>query len=227
MHSGEALQLASSCRPRCRGQTPRPDVLQLQRYTQTRGLTPAPNSVSLAAAIPLEGMRRSRALGPAPDDLLTSYPGLGARAPCSVASAPARALVWSAHRPWPSTDFGFATSGPRVGAWMVCPPARRGIRTAALGSCVEMRVQEHRASHLRGARRQTHLAAPVMLRMPTSSTQKIYPRPLLRTGIGVRPFDTVIPGLVPGIQPSVCSIDLRRGDTGQRAARERAPDSRE
>jgi len=66
---------------------------------------------------------------------LTSYPGLGARAPCSVASAPARALVWSAHRPWPSTDFGFAASGPRAGAWMVCPPTRRGFRTAAPGSC--------------------------------------------------------------------------------------------
>jgi len=66
---------------------------------------------------------------------LTSYPGLGARAPCSVASAPARALVWSAHRPWPSADFGFATSGPRAGAWMVCPPTSWGIRTAAPGSC--------------------------------------------------------------------------------------------
>jgi hypothetical protein len=80
----------------------------------------------------------------APDDLLTSYPGLGARAPCSVASAPARALARSAHRPWPSTDFGFATSGPRVDAWMVCPPARRGIRTAAPGSCAEGRFQDRR-----------------------------------------------------------------------------------
>jgi len=31
--------------------------------------------------------------------------------------------------------LGIATSGPHIGAWMVCPPARRGLRTAAPGSC--------------------------------------------------------------------------------------------
>ena len=105
----------------------------------------APNSVSLAAAVPLEGWgEEEQGARAAPDDLLTSYPGLGARAPCSAASAPARALVWSAHRPWPSTDFGIAASGPRVGAWMVCPPARLGLRTAAPGSCAEGRFQDRR-----------------------------------------------------------------------------------
>ena len=120
----------------------------------------APNSVSLAAVRSARGFgRRSRALGPAPDDLLTSYPGLGARAPCSVASAPARALVWSAHRPWPSADFGFAASGPRAGAWMVCPPTRRGIRTAAPGSCAEGRFQDRRRL-ISEARAEKHISQP-------------------------------------------------------------------
>ena len=49
---------------------------------------------------------------------------------------------------WPgrSTDpgccrtSGLAASGPRVGAWMVCPPTRRGFRTAAPGSCAGRRL---------------------------------------------------------------------------------------
>jgi hypothetical protein len=38
----------------------------------------------------------------------------------------------------------FSASGPRIGAWMVCPPTRRGIRTAAPGSCAERRFQDRR-----------------------------------------------------------------------------------
>ena len=140
----------------CRGQTPRA-VAGVRPLASTFAATTSrvaegsdpytANTVSLAAAIPLEGLvwgEEEQGARAAPDDLLTSYPGLGAKAPCSVASAPARALVWSAHRPWPYADFGFAASGSRVDAWMVCPPARRGIRTAALGSCAEGRFQDRR-----------------------------------------------------------------------------------
>src|SRR5262245_52693000 len=65
---------------------------------------------------------------------------------------------------------------------MVCPPARRELRTAAPGSCAEGRFQDRRASHLRGATRQPHPAAPVMLRALTSSTRKTYPRRLRSMG---------------------------------------------
>src|SRR4029453_7809548 len=110
-----------------------------------RGLTPTqPTPLASQRPFRSRGWEEEQGARAAPDDLLTSYPGLGARAPCSVASAPARALVWSAPRPWPSTDFGFSASGPRIGAWMVCPPARRGIRTAAPGSCAEGRFQDRR-----------------------------------------------------------------------------------
>ena len=46
--------------------------------------------------------------------------------------------------PGRTRTLGIATSGPRIGAWMVCPPARRGIRTAAPGSCAEGRFQDRR-----------------------------------------------------------------------------------
>ena len=105
----------------------------------------APSGSTFAPRAPLRWrLEEEQGARAAPDDLLTSYPGLGARAPCSAASAPARALARSAHRPWPSTDFGIAASGPRIGAWMVCPPARRGIRTTAPGSCAEGRFQDRR-----------------------------------------------------------------------------------
>src|SRR4026207_2181823 len=93
-----------------------------------RGLTPSqPTPLASQRSFPLEGWgEEEQGARPAADDLLTSYPGLGAKAPGSVASAPARALVWSAHRPWPYADFGFAASGPRLGASAVSAPARPG-----------------------------------------------------------------------------------------------------
>jgi len=60
--------------------------------------------------------------------------------------------------------FGIAASGPRVGAWMVCPPARRGLRTAAPGSCAERRFQDRRrlVSEARALRHRTPSASCVV-----------------------------------------------------------------
>jgi hypothetical protein len=66
--------------------------------------------------------------------------------------------------------LGIATSGPRVGAWMVCPPTRRGIRTAAPGSCAERRFQDRRRL-ISEARADNHISqAP-------SCSGSIHPQP--------------------------------------------------
>src|SRR5262245_33296261 len=70
------------------------------------------------------------------------------RAPCSAASAPARALVWSAHRPWPYADTrhrhirtphwrldGLSTMpGEGCGLRPPAPVLRGGSRIAAISS---------------------------------------------------------------------------------------------
>ena len=127
LSSSSKCSLPAGVRPLAplQGSDPSSQRLQLQRCAESRGLAPL-RPTALASQRPFRSRvglgEEEQGARAAPDDLLTSYPGLGARAPCSVASAPARALVWSAHRPWPSADFGFAASGPRAGAWMVCPP---------------------------------------------------------------------------------------------------------
>jgi hypothetical protein len=85
--------------------------------------------------------------------------------------------------PGRTRTLGIATSGPRVDAWMVCPPARRGIRTTAPGSCAEGRFQDRRRL-ISEARAENHISPPpVMLRMLTSSIPKTCPRPFLRRRI--------------------------------------------
>ena len=144
-----------------------------------------PNTNSLAAAIPLEGLgRRSRALGAAPDDLLTSYPGTGRKSALlgRVRTCQSACLVSTPTSGRPRTSAS-PHPGPALTLGWSVHHARRGIRTTAPGSCAEGRFQDRRASHLRGTRRKPHPAAPVMLRLLTSSTPKTYPRPFLRTGI--------------------------------------------
>src|SRR5262245_473329 len=70
------------------------------------------------------------------------------RAPCSAASAPARALAWSDHRPWPYADIrhrhiqtprwrldGLSTMPGEVSElWPPAPVLRGGSRIAAVSS---------------------------------------------------------------------------------------------
>ena len=54
---------------------------------------------------------------------------------------------------WPSTDFGFAASGPRIEAWMVCPPCQARYPDYGPRPVLRGGLQCRRASHLRGTRR--------------------------------------------------------------------------
>ena len=122
----------------------------------------------------------------APDDLLTSYPGLGAKAPCSVASAPARALVWSAHRPWPSTDTRHRHI--RTPHWRLdgLSTSQARLRTAAPGSCAERRFQDRRrlVSEARALRHRTPSASCVVR---LQHEPRILSPPSIPSGFDARP----------------------------------------
>src|SRR5262245_44074528 len=89
------------------------------------GSDPLPAAIA-SQRVPLEGWgRRSRAPRLAPDDLLTSYPGTGRK------ERPARPrphlpgrLLGQLTDPGRTRTLGIAASGPRIGAWMVCPPCQ-------------------------------------------------------------------------------------------------------
>src|SRR5262245_55675147 len=113
----------------CRGQTPR----SAQRCIGTRrgeGSDPfaRPTAIASQRTIPLEGWgegEEEQGTRAAPDDLLTSYPGTGReeRPARPHPHLPGR-LFGQLTDPGRSRTFGIATSGPRIGAWMVCPPCQ-------------------------------------------------------------------------------------------------------
>src|SRR2546429_2006165 len=79
--------------------------------------------------------------------------------PCTFVSGPLRRLLdqGTSRRDLSLRDF--AASGPRADARLVWPPARRGIRTAAPGSCAELRLQDT-ALLISGAGTGEHIARP-------------------------------------------------------------------
>ena len=88
------------------------------------------------------------------------------------------------HRPWPSARPRLRQHpGPALTLGRSVHHARRGVRTAAPGSWARGAVAASPRVSSPRPRRKPHPAAPVMLRIATSSTRKTYPRPLLRTGI--------------------------------------------
>jgi hypothetical protein len=104
----------------------------------------APTPLASQRAIALEGWgkgRRSRTLGlrPMTFDLL---PGdwTQERPARPRPHLPGR-LFGQFTDPGRTRTLGIAASGPRIGAW---PPARRGLRTTAPGSCAEGRFQDRR-----------------------------------------------------------------------------------
>ena len=144
----------------CRGQTPRPDACCYNAAAKPRGLTPFANSVSLAAAVPLEGLgRRSRALGlrPMTFDLLPGdwaqerparpRPHLPGRL-LGQLTDPGRPRTSASPHPDPALALGWSVHH-----------ARRGIRTAAPGSCAEGRFQDRRRL-ISEARADNHISQP-------------------------------------------------------------------
>jgi hypothetical protein len=101
-----------------------------------------PTPLASQRTIPLEGWEEEQGARAAPLDLL---PGDWAqeRPARSRPHLPGR-LLGRLTDPGRPRTIGFSASGPRIGAWMVCPPARRGLRTAAPGSCADGRFQDRR-----------------------------------------------------------------------------------
>ena len=105
----------------------------------------SPTALGPQRTVPLEDWEEEQGARAAPDDLLTSYPGTGReeRPARPRPHLPGR-LLGRLTDPGRPRTLGFSASGPRIGAWMVSPPARRGLRTAAPGSCAERRFQDRR-----------------------------------------------------------------------------------
>ena len=130
----------------------------LALVARARGLTPFANSVSLAAAVPLEGLgRRSRALGlrPMTFDLLPGdwaqerparpRPHLPGRL-FGQLTDPGRPRTSASPHPDPALTLGWSVHH-----------ARRGIRTTAPGSCAEGRFQDRRRL-ISEARAENHIS---------------------------------------------------------------------
>src|SRR5436190_15245445 len=79
-------------------------------------------------------------------------------------------LARSVHQPKRLVVRDFAASGSRADARLVWPPARRGIRTAAPGSCAELRLQDT-ALLISGACAEDHIPPP------PSSSARIHDEP--------------------------------------------------
>jgi hypothetical protein len=88
------------------------------------------------------GGRRSRAFGLRPIDLRPLLPAAERVNALLGRVRASSTLARSVHQPKRLVIHDFAASGSRADARLVWPPARRGIRTAAPGSCAELRLQD-------------------------------------------------------------------------------------
>ena len=147
-------------------------VVAAQR-SRARGLTPCANSISLAADRSARGLVGEEEQGTraAPDDLLTSYPGTGRKSAllgrvrtcqgACLVSSPTLAVRGHSASPHPVPALALG--------WSV-HHARRGIRTAAPGSCAEGRFQDRRRL-ISEARAEKHIS-----QRPSCSVS-IHPQP--------------------------------------------------